>query len=347
MKKKTRNILLVAILIITLPVAYFGYSYYQLLYRSNVKVDEKSARYLYIPTGSDFNALVDSLSTAKVLISKDRFIKAAKQKNFTNVRPGRYKLKSGMSNGKLIRIFSIGDQAPVRLTLAGNIRTKEKLAGIVSNYLECDSVELCAFFYNNDQLAEYGLNANNVLGICILDTYEFYWNTSPKGFIERMVKESNRFWNADREAKRQQTSWSRMEIITIASIVAEETIKTDEMPKIAGVYINRLKSGMLLQADPTVKYAVNDFTIKRVLDRHTAVDSPYNTYKYAGLPPGPICIPSTAAIDAVLNAEKHDYYYFCAKSDFSGYHAFAKTLAQHNQNAQAYQAALNKNRIYR
>ncbi len=347
MKKKTIRIILIVFVIALIPTGYFGLKFYNSLFKSNVAINGGDSYYLYVPTGSSFETLMDSLKSSKVLINEESFINAAKLKNLNTAKPGRYKLQNGMTNRTLINMLAIGSQSPVRLTLAGNIRTKEKLAEIVSRYIEPDSTSLLAAFNDNAFLEQYGVNSNTMLAICILNTYEFYWNTSPDDFITRMFKEFNRFWTDERNEKLEQTGLSRIEVITLASIVAEETIKTDEMPKVAGVYLNRLKKGVLLQADPTVKYAVGDFSIRRVLNSHTEYDSPYNTYKYAGLPPGPICIPSTAAIDAVLNAEKHDYYYFCAKSDFSGYHAFAKTLAQHNQNAKAYQQALNKEKIYR
>lgn len=347
MKKKTLRIILLLIVLALIPAGYFGFKYYNSLFKSNVSIDGDGSYYLYIPTGSSFEVLVDSLKSAKVLISEESFIDVAKLKKLDTAKPGRYRIQNGMTNRALVNMLAAGNQAPVRLTLAGNIRTKEKLAEIVSRYIEPDSLLLLAAFNDNKFLEQFGVNSNTMLGICILNTYEFYWNTSADGFVSRMYKEYERFWTDERKEKLAQTSLSQMDVITLASIVAEETIKADEMPKVAGVYLNRLKKGMLLQADPTVKYAVGDFSIRRVLNKHTEYDSPYNTYKYTGLPPGPICIPSTVAIDAVLNAEKHDYYYFCAKADFSGYHAFAKTLAQHNQNAKAYQQALNKEKIYR
>jgi UPF0755 protein len=181
----------------------------------------------------------------------------------------------------------------------------------------------------------------------IPNTYEFYWNTSADKFIERMYVEYKHFWSKSRLNKAQKIKLTPEQVIILASIVEEETIKDDEKPTVAGVYLNRLHKNIRLQADPTVRFAVGDFEIKRILNKHLKIDSPYNTYKYAGLPPGPICIPTISSIDAVLNYKKHDYLYFCAKDDFSGYHAFAKTLKQHNINATKYRKALNKNRIYK
>ena len=180
----------------------------------------------------------------------------------------------------------------------------------------------------------------------IPNTYEIWWNISPKAFIERMYKEYNDFWNPRRQRKADGMKMTREEVITLASIVNEETRKDDEKPRIAGVYMNRLENRIRLHADPTVIYGLGNFSIKRVLRKHYMIDTPFNTYKIDGLPPGPICFPDISSIDAVLNYEKHNYFYFCARSDFSGYHAFARTLAEHNRNAALYQHELNKRRIY-
>ena len=189
---------------------------------------------------------------------------------------------------------------------------------------------------------KYGFKPEEMIGMFIPNTYEVWWNITPEGLTERMKKEYDNFWNEERVAKLARTRLTQKEVTTLASIICEETRMTDEMPTMAGVYINRLRRGMLLQADPTVKFAIGDFTIRRVLNRHLEVDSPYNTYKYAGLPPSPICMPSIKGIDAVLNYKESNYLYFCAKEDFSGYHNFARTLSEHNQNARRYANALNR-----
>ncbi len=196
-------------------------------------------------------------------------------------------------------------------------------------------------------LATIKLSPESASSIYIPNTYEFYWNTLAEGFVKRMHEEYLRFWNADRKSKAVELDMTVPEVITLASIVEKESNKNDEKPIIAGVYINRLEKGWRLQADPTLIYALNDYSIKRVLNVHLDYDSPYNTYKYGGLPPGPICIPSISSVDAVLNNKNEGYLYFCAKDDLSGYHAFAKTNRQHNRNAKKYQAALNKMRIYK
>lgn len=347
MKKRTIRTTFAILAVLLLAAGAWGYRYYKQLYKGNVRLTKNEASYLYVPTGSSFNDLLDSLQSLKILGDRQAFVNAAQLKKFTSPKPGRYKLQNGMTNSRLIAMLRAGEQSPVRLTLSGNIRSKEKVAALASKYIEADSAAIVACLNDKAFLQELGLTSETALGIFLPDTYELYWNTSAEGLVKRMNKEFEKFWSKERDEKREKLGMSRMKVVTLASIVMEETIKADEMPKVAGAYLNRLKAGMPLQADPTVKFAVGDFAIKRVLTVHTQIDSPYNTYMYAGLPPGPICVPSKAAIDAVLNAEKHDYYYFCAKDDFSGYHAFAKTLEQHNQNAAAYHHALNRNKIYK
>lgn len=271
----------------------------------------------------------------------------AQKKNYTtSVKPGAYKIEKDWSNNDLINRLRAGIQTPVKVTF-NNIRFRENLAGRLAHCLEADSAAFLALL-NNDSLANrYGLTSENFTSIFIPNTYEFFWTTSPQKFIERMKKEYDIFWNESRKNKAAALSLTQTEVVTLASIVQEESNKNDEKPRISGVYINRLNRGWLLQADPTIKFAMRDFSIKRILTEYLKIDSPYNTYKYAGLPPGPINFPDIASIDAVLNAEKSDYLYFCAKEDFSGYHNFAKTLNEHNLNAAKYQRALNNNKIWR
>ena len=300
---------------------------------------------LYIPTGSNMDDVYKLLSSENIVEDMATFKRAANFLKFNKVRAGRYKIKNRMSNKALIDMLRSGNQSAVRLTFSGNIRSNQKIASLASRNIETDSIAILEVLNDNAFLSQFGFNRNTVMGMFIPNTYEVYWNITAEGFVERMYKEYNRFWNEDRKSKIDKLNMSQGDVITLASIVAEETNVVDEMPTIAGVYLNRIKVGMPLQADPTVKFALGDFSIRRVLNRHTDYDSPYNTYKNAGLPPSPICMPPIAAIDAVLNYENHEYYYFCANSDFSGRHAFAKTLSQHNLNAQAYQRELNKKGI--
>lgn len=247
----------------------------------------------------------------------------------TALKAGRYELKEGMSYVRTVRMLRLGWQVPVRVTF-NNIRTPDRLAGILARKLEPDSAAWLAALTSDSLARVYGLTPQTILTLCIPNTYEFFWNTSPDTFLQRMRQESDKFWTS-RDAKLSRSGLTRQQAYILASIVYEETKRKNEMPRVAGVYVNRLKRGMPLQADPTVKYAVGDFALRRVLNRHLEVDSPYNTYKYPGLPPGPICMPSIDALDGVVDFENHDYLYFCAKDDLSGAHAFARTLAEHNR----------------
>ena len=303
---------------------------------------------IYLPTGADYTTLLDSLGR-----SGEKIRKMPKFRNhamlaglYKGVHPGRYRLKEGMSYGEVITLFKQGHQTPVRVTF-NNVRTLPQLAGIIARQLEPDSAALARLLTCDSAATANGFTSATFLGMFVPNTYEFYWNTSPDRFLSRMKKEYDRFWNEERRSLLDSIGLNRTEVVTLASIVYEETKMSDEMPTVAGVYMNRLRIGMPLQADPTVKFAIGDFTLRRILNRHLTVDSPYNTYKHAGLPPGPICMPSIRAVDAVLRYSHHDYLYFCAKPDFSGYHVFSATLAGHNRNAQAYARALNLAKIYR
>ncbi len=246
-----------------------------------------------------------------------------------------------MSNNELINLLRSGKQEPVTLIIRG-FRNYNYLAGYVSKKLEVDSVDIVNAFEDELLAKKYGFNVNTFITIVIPNTYQFFWNTSAEDFIDRMAKEYKKFWTTERLQKATSIGLTQSDVSILASIVQMETNKIDEMSLIAGVYINRLKKNMALQADPTVIFAHNDFTIKRVLNKHLEIDSPYNTYKYIGLPPGPICIPYPHSIDAVLNYSKHNFLYFCAKDDMSGYHVFARTLQEHLNNARKYQKKLNE-----
>lgn len=298
---------------------------------------------IYLGGEADYNTLIDSLTKdGGYLKNINRFRKAAGFLGLENsIKPGHYKLKKGMSYTRIVRMFQRGFQTPVRVTF-NNIRSLPQLAGRLAKQLETDSLSFAQALTSDTTALFYGFTPESFIAMFIPDTYEMYWTIPPLGFTDRMSKEYDRFWNDSRQAKLSGLGLNEVEVITLASIVYEETKMNDEMPAVAGVYINRLDKGMKLQADPTVKFAVGDFTLKRILYRHLDVDSPYNTYMYAGLPPGPISMPSVKAIDAVLNYLRHDYLYFCARPDFSGYHNFASTLAQHNRNRDAWVAALNK-----
>lgn len=345
--KAKRYLLLLILLVSLLCIGYIAEGViriYTTFYTRNVTSDAT----LHIPTGAGFDGVLDSLRSARVLQNENAFVRAAQDENYVQkVRPGRYKIAAGMTNKQLIRKLKTGTQDAVNIVIAGHIRDNGKLAAILARSIEIDSATLYHALSDTLLIRRLGYTPATIPAMIIPNTYQVYWTISAEQLLQRLQKESQAFWNDARLRQAADAGLTRDEVTTLASIVNEETNKIDEMPRVAGVYINRLRRRMPLQADPTLKYACRDFAIKRVLDRHKAIESPYNTYKYAGLPPGPICIPSIAAIDAVLRYEHHNYLYFCARDDFSGYHLFAATLAQHNQNAEQYRRALNRERVFR
>ncbi len=342
MKKRTKNIVLGLVLAaVVLGAAAVGTVAY--VAKSNAVVNPGS---LYIPTGTDYATLVDSLMAGE----KIRFIKPfelySRRIGLTErVKPGHYTLREGQNIISVARMLNLGEQTPVDVVVRAS-RLPGILTARVAAQIEADSASLRAAMRDPAILREYGFgNELEMFLIFIPNTYEMWWTDTPGDFLARMKREYDRFWTSDRIAKLSRVRLSRMEVITLASILVEETLKTDEMPTMAGVYINRLRTGMPLQADPTVKYALGDFALRRILNLHLKTPSPYNTYVNRGLPPTPITMPSIAAIDAVLDFRAHKYLYFCAKEDFSGYHNFAETYAQHLQNARRYTAELNRRNI--
>ena len=255
-------------------------------------------------------------------------------------RTGRYRVLPDMSCLQLYRLLRNGTQEPMNFVVPTS-RTMEKLAGVLSKSLMVDSAEIATALTDSIYLATHGYTKATIPALFIPNTYEVYWDISVDKLVERMERENNRFWTAERKAKAQACGLTHEQVATLASIVDEETANNAEKPMIAGLYLNRLRLGMPLQADPTVKYAVGDFTLRRILNKHLKVESPYNTYLVEGLPPGPIRIASVAGLDAVLNHAEHNYLYMCAKEDFSGTHNFATTLSEHYRNARRYVNALN------
>lgn len=320
-----------------------GYQLYQFVFQENVRSD-----YVMLITEDDtYKTISSQLETDAILYSTKAFKWVSKKKSYPkNIKPGRYKLKKGMTTNELVNMLRSGAQEPVDVTF-NNMRFKEDLAGKVSKYIQADSLAILDLFSDEKQIKEWGFTTETYRTMYIPNTYEMYWTCSAKEFAERMQNEYKKFWNEDRRKKAEAINISPEEVSILASIVQSETIKKEELPRVAGLYINRVQRGIPLQADPTVKYAVGDFSIKRVLNKHLEIDSPYNTYKHAGLPPGPICFPEVATIEAVLNYEKHNYIFMCAKEDFSGYHSFARTNAEHERNAAKYRAALDKRKIYK
>lgn len=321
----------------------FTWRYYQLIYESNVP-EELTQEHLLIPNGATFEQVVDSLEYGGFLVTKDGFRDIAERMNYIQpeMRAGRYKIQPGWSNYELIQHLRGGEQATVKLVLT-NERLPENVAAKAARFITPDSVDIWALMQDRSYIEELGYTSETLMSLFIPNTYDFYWNSSPQTFLERMKKEHNRFWDSNnRRVKAKKKNMTPAEVYTLASIVERETLRADEKKRMAGVYLNRLRDGMLLQADPTAVFARRDFGAKRVTWYHTKFDSPYNTYMYTGLPPGPITMSSISSIDAVLNAENHDYFYFCARGDGSGYHNFGKDLAQHNQNIKIYVRNLKK-----
>lgn len=344
-KSKFRRILIAFILVVTVAGGITVWSFYNKVFAPNVKMEESSTRFVYIPTGAGFIDVLRILDEQGLLKNSASFQWVAEQMKYTrNVKPGKYQVRKGMNNRELISLLRSGKQTPVRLTFS-NIRTVYELAGVAGARLETDSASIAFLMKDNEFQKKYGFTGENSLCLLIPNTYEFYWNTSAEEFYGRMAKEYKKFWNEQRKAKAKATGLTQNEVIVLASIVEQETRKNDEKPVVAGVYMNRYNKGWKLEADPTLVYANGDFSIRRVLNEHKEVDSPYNTYKYTGLPPGPICMPSISSIDAVLNYSKHEYMYFCAREDFSGYHAFAKSYEQHLLNARRFQKEMDRRGI--
>lgn len=319
-----------------------GYKLFRYIFNENVK----NNFILTIPEEATFKQVTDSLEVNDVLFNYKAFKWVSKKKKYPElIKPGRYLLETGMNTNELVNMLRIGKQHPVKVTF-NNIRFKENFAAAVAKYIEADSLDILSLFYDTTLINEFGFNPETFRVMFIPNTYEVYWTTTPLNFFKRMKIEYDNFWNESRREKAEKLGLTPVEVSILASIVQEETIKKEEKPIIAGLYLNRLKKGIALQADPTIKYAIGDFSIRRVLNSHLEMDSPYNTYKNAGLPPGPINFPEISSIDAILNCEQHNYLYMCAKEDFSGYHNFARTLSEHNRNAEKYRQALDENKIY-
>ncbi len=302
--------------------------------------------FIYIDEEKDYEEVVGQLDEKAGLPSEKIFRLLAERMHYpNNVKSGRYAIDPGMTMPDVIRLLRSGNQAAVKLTF-NNIRTSEDLAGRLAQQLMVDSLTLLQSLRDPLVAENYGFSPENFVAMFIPNTYEVYWSTNVEGLLMRMKKEYERFWNDSRRKKAGKLNLTPEEVSTLASIVEEEATYTDEYPIVAGLYLNRLKRGMRLEADPTVKFSVGDFSLRRILYSHLEVESPYNTYKRAGLPPGPIRIPSIAAIEATLSPGQHDYLFMCAKDDLSGRHNFAVTHAEHARNAARYQRALNQRGIF-
>ncbi len=329
-------------------VALLLYRSYDEVYRPLALPDD--GLLLYVPSGSEASDVAELLDSLGLLESKELCMWLMERKNYRGemVEAGKYRIAPGTSLNGLINSLRGGrDEEMIKITFH-HARTLPELAGAVARYIEADSSSLAAHLKEPTTAAAFGFNAESFITMFLPDTYFMEWDSDAAAFTRRMAKEYKAFWTDERLAKAKALKLSQSEVSILASIVeAEQLLHVDERPTIAGLYLNRLRRGMKLQSDPTVIFALGDFSIRRVLTTHLTTESPYNTYRNVGLPPGPIRLPQKSSIDAVLNAEEHGYLYMCAREDFSGYHAFAKNLAEHNRNAQAYRMALNKKKIYR
>lgn len=339
-KRKGRVLLWILLLIIAIG----AFAAFSIVGPNTGSLDK--GQYLYIRTGSTYEDVKASLLEGGFVRNMWSFDLLAKRAGYpARVKAGKYHISAGMSNYNMVRMLRNGRQTPVKLVI-NKLRTKQELVNLVAKNLEADSLKLKALLADNTYLSEFGLDSQTAMAAIIPDTYEFWWNTNADKTFRKLAKYYDQYWTDARRQKAAAKNLSPLQVMTIASIVEEETNKNDEKGNIASVYINRLRAGMPLQADPTVKFAVGDFAIRRVNSTHTQNPSPYNTYRYKGLPPGPICTPSKKTIEAVLNAPDTKYIYFCAKEDFSGYHRFASNYNEHMQNARLYQQALNARGIH-
>ncbi|WP_062060551.1 endolytic transglycosylase MltG [Aquimarina longa] len=344
-----KKILLIIALLGMIAGGIFAYYVYQAVFSPNTSFETKTVT-LYIPTGTTYTELIEVISpVVKDIYSFDRI---ARRKGYIdNIKAGRYIIQKEENNNQIINTLR-SKNSPIHISF-NNQERLENLAGRIAMQIEADSVSLLRAFKEESFLNEKDFSVETAIAMYIPNKYEFFWNTSAEQFRDRMFKEYNRFWNESRKSKAKKIGLTKNQVITIASIVQKETAKVDERPKVAGVYMNRYTNGWKLDADPTVIYAIkrhrNDWNtiIKRVLYKDLELDSPYNTYKYATLPPGPIAMPDISSIDAVLNYEKHEYYFFVADVENFGYHKFAKTLSQHNRNKKQYINWINKQGLRR
>lgn len=342
---KILKIIGILLLLGTVVGGFFAYRYYDMFFLQNVPNDLKTDL-VQIPTGSSFDEVVNMLKTEGFIQDEDNFRTVAKWMNYDKtIHPGQYKIESGITSKRLVTILKTFGQTPVQFVIH-NKRTLEQVAGHCAKYFEADSLAFLEAIMDENFWAEHGYNLETAMSAFIPNTYQMYWTAKPVEVYVRMIQEHDKFWDKEnRKTKAKAMNYSEQEVYTLASIVETESQHKPERPRIAGVYVNRLERGIPLQADPCVVFAWKDFTIRRILEKHLEIESPYNTYKYAGLPPGPIYMSSISSIDAVLNAEEHSYLYFCAKPDFSRTHNFAKTLSAHNVNARNYHRWLNQQGI--
>ena len=317
---------------------------YWVLMMNNIQPSDKRL-FINIPTGVKYADVVTLLKNNEVLESMESFDLAARLKGYKTIKPGHYVFTKKMNNREIVNMLQSGNQMPVKLVIY-NIRTKEEFAGLVGRTLEIDSNELLTKLNDAEFCNQYNVDTNNILTRFMADNYELNWNTNIAALMSHLGEAYQQFWHGERESRVVNMHYTIPQVVTLASIVEKECMYDKELPTVAGVYLNRLKIDMPLQADPTLKFALHDFDAHRVTNHHKEYDSPYNTYLYKGLPPGPICMPKKKAIDAVLNAEEHDYIYFCANPDMSGYSIFSKSLDEQNKIAVQYRKKLDEMKVH-
>ena len=338
LRKKIWTCVLAAAALIALVAGIFGWIYYS----DNVRPNFSQRHVLYVYPDMTSAQVVDSLASGAGTLRPGSIERCFKKEDVASrIKPGRYVIEPSFTSIYVARMLKMGWQTPQNLTLSGTIRTKERLARKISAQMMADSASVAAALNDEEFLSGYGFTPENVFALFLPDTYQMYWTASVKEIFDRMKKEYDRFWNEERLAKAADQKLTPMQVSILASIVSGETLKSSEYPVIAGVYLNRYRKGMKLQADPTVAFCFN-YGLDRILRKHLKVDSPYNTYKYAGLPPAPINVPPKACLEAVLDPEVHKYLYFCASPDFDGTHRFASTFSEHRKNAREFQRALTK-----
>ena len=342
-KRAKRTFIRRGIALLALLFILCGFWAWRMVLASNF--DIKETTYVYVDSKKDFNDLCSQLKDSASCKSLTTFKQLAYLIGYPEkMKTGRYAIEPGTGNLRLLKNLIGGLQSPTRITF-NNIRLKSDLAQRLDDQLMVSKEEMLTLFNDSASCAALGFSPETIQAMFIPNTYEVYWDITPDNLMKRIQKEYKAFWNEDRLAKASKAGLTPIQVSILASIVEEETAKADEMGMVAGLYLNRLRINMPLQADPTVKFAVGNVTLKRILFEHLQVDSPYNTYKHTGLPPGPIRVPSIGGINSVLNHNQHDYIYMCAKEDFSGRHNFASTLAEHAKNANKYRAELNRRQI--
>jgi UPF0755 protein len=333
-----RKLVMALLVIIVLAAAIIGWKFFT----SDTAFSDKS-KYLYIETDkANYEQLMKTMRDSQFVKSTDAFDFLGRRMSLDEkIKPGRYEIEKGMTLMDIVRMLRNGRQSPINFTIA-KVRTKEGLAGMIGRKFECDSAEVMEFFSNPDSLKRFGVTPDNFMALVIPDTYSYFWNSRPSVVFDKFHKAYEKFWTEERRNQAKQLGLTPVQAVTLSSIVEEETNARDEKGIMASVYLNRLRKGEPLGADPTIRYALNDFGIRQILYGHLDVASPYNTYRNKGLPPGPICTPSLETVDAVLQSKPTNYMYFVAKSDFSGRHDFSETFEEHIVKANAFRKELKK-----